>query len=178
MKKNKEVLLSKDDIANRVRELGQKITEDYKDKNLLAVSLLKGSFVFAADLLREIKLPVRIEFMVTSSYLHGEKSTGDVSITYDLDLDMKDYDILIIDDIIDSGHTMKSVYESLLSKNPKSVSTVTLLDKPSRRQVDFEVDYKGFVIEDKFIVGYGLNYGDYYRNVDHIFAFVEADDEN
>ncbi len=173
MKKNKEILLSKEDIAKRVKELGVEITKDYENKNLLAVSLLKGSFVFAADLLREIKLPVRVEFMVTSSYLHDEKSTGNVDITYDLDLNMTDYDLLIIDDIIDSGHTMKSVYESLKSKGPKSIKTVTLLDKPSRRQVDFEVDYKGFVIKDKFIVGYGLNYGDYYRNVDHIFAFVE-----
>ncbi len=173
MRKNKEVLLSKEEIAKRVKELGDQITRDYKSKNLLAVSLLKGSFVFAADLLREIKLPVRVEFMVTSSYLHDEKSTGNVNITYDLDLNMKDYDLLIIDDIIDSGHTMKNVYESLKAKGPKSIKTVTLLDKPSRRQVEFEVDYKGFVIEDKFIVGYGLNYGDYYRNVDHIFAFVE-----
>ncbi len=174
MKKNREILLSKEDISKRVKELGSQITSDYKNKNLLAVSLLKGSFIFAADLLREIKLPVRIEFMVTSSYLHDEKSTGNVDITYDLNLDMSEYDLLIIDDIIDSGHTMKSVCESLKLKNPKSIKTVTLLDKPSRRQVDFEVDYNGFVVEDKFIVGYGLNYGDYYRNVDHIFAFVEG----
>ncbi len=171
--KKREIVLRKDEIEKRVEELGCDITKDYADKNLLVVSLLKGSFVFASDLIRKIDLPVRVEFMVTSSYLDNEISTGKVNIIYDLNVDITDYDVLIIDDIIDTGHTMKNVYEILESRNPKSLKTITLLDKPSRRKVEFDVDYCGFVIEDRFIVGYGLNYGHHYRNVDHIFEFLD-----
>jgi len=169
----REVLYTKEEINKKVIELGKIITEDYKNKNLLVVSLLKGSFIFTADLIREIDLDLVIEFMVTSSYGHGTETTGQVKVIQDVGVDITKYDVLIVDDIIDSGHTMKAVYDLLLSRNPKSIKTCTLLDKPSRRKNTFSADYVGFVIQDKFIVGYGLNYGDYYRNIDHIFAFVE-----
>ena len=170
----REVILTKDDIDNRCKELGQIITKDYKDKNLLVVSLMKGAFVFTADLVRQIEVPVRIEFMTTSSYGHGKKSSGSVKFKHDLEIDdLSEFDVLIVDDITDSAITMTSVINHLNMRTPKSIKSCVLLDKPSRRKVNYEPDYVGFEIEDKFIVGYGLNYGNYYRNIDHVFAFVE-----
>ncbi|WP_333473061.1 hypoxanthine phosphoribosyltransferase [Crassaminicella thermophila] len=171
--KRKEVLFSREDIQKRVEELGKQIAKDYKGKKILAVSLLKGSFIFAADLVREIDAPVRVEFMATSSYGHGEESSGKVNILYDLNVDLTGYDVLVIDDIADTGLTMKFVLEHLKTKNPASIKCCVLLDKPSRRKTELEADYVGFTIPDKFIVGYGLNYGDYYRNVPYVFAFVD-----
>lgn len=172
-KMNKEILFTKEEIAEKILEMGLLIENDYRGKDLMVISLLKGSFVFTADLVRNIDLPLVIEFMITSSYGHGDQSSGKVNVIKDVELDVSNFDVLIVDDIIDSGHTMKNVYELLKKRNPRSLKTCTLLDKPSRRAVEFNADYTGFVIPDKFIVGYGLNYGDYYRNVDHIFAFVE-----
>ncbi len=172
--KRREVLFSSEDIAARVKELGGQLTEEYKEKNLLVISLLKGSFIFTADLVRKIDLPVRIEFMTTSSYGHDEESSGAVQVVQDLKIDsLEDYDVLVVDDITDSAITMTGVFEHLKKKNPKSLSCCVLLDKPSRRRVEFEPNYVGFTIPDKFIVGYGLNYGDYMRNIDHVFAFVD-----
>lgn len=172
--KRREILLSKSSIEARIDELGKTLTEDYKDKNLLVVSLLKGSFIFTADLVRRIDLPVRIEFMTTSSYGHSEESSGAVRIVQDINVeDLSQFDVLIVDDITDSALTMTGVLEILSQRNPKSIKACVLLDKPSRRKVDYEPDYVGFEIPDMFIVGYGLNYGDYFRNVDHVFAFVD-----
>ncbi|RKD27318.1 hypoxanthine phosphoribosyltransferase [Caminicella sporogenes DSM 14501] len=171
--KKKEVLLSREDIQKRVEELGKEISNDYKEKNLLVVSLLKGSFIFTADLVREIDIPVKIEFMTTSSYGHSEESSGKVKVLYDIKGSLEGYDVLIVDDIADTGITMKYIIEYLKSKNPSSIKSCVLLDKPSRRKVELEPDYVGFTIPDKFIVGYGLNYGDYYRNVPYVFAFVD-----
>jgi hypoxanthine phosphoribosyltransferase len=171
--KRKEVLFSRKDIQNRVEELGKQIAKDYEGKKILAVSLLKGSFIFAADLVREIHAPVRIEFVATSSYGHGEESSGHVKVLYDLNTDLEGYDVLVIDDIADTGLTMEYVLEHLKAKNPASIKCCVLLDKPSRRKTELEADYVGFTIPDKFIVGYGLNYGDYYRNVPYVFAFVD-----
>ncbi len=172
--KRREILLSKSSIEARIDELGKTLTEDYKDKNLLVVSLLKGSFIFTADLVRRIDLPVRIEFMTTSSYGHSEESSGSVRIVQDINVeDLSQFDVLIVDDITDSALTMTGVLDILSKRNPKSIKACVLLDKPSRRKVDYEPDYVGFEIPDMFIVGYGLNYGDYFRNVDHVFAFVD-----
>ncbi|WBL16894.1 hypoxanthine phosphoribosyltransferase [Sutcliffiella sp. NC1] len=173
MKEN--ILYNKEMIDDKVKELGATISNDYQgeDNNLLVISLLRGSFIFTADLVRHITVPVRIEFMETSSYGHGKESTGKVEIVSGLTMDISDYDVLIVDDILDSGNTMKTVYDSLKERNPKSLKTCTLLDKPSRRQVEIEVDYKGFVIEDRFIAGYGLNYGHHYRNTPYIFEVIE-----
>ncbi|MBS7525675.1 hypoxanthine phosphoribosyltransferase [Fusibacter paucivorans] len=171
--KRREVLLSKEEIDHRVRGLGQQLTRVYEGKNLLVISLLKGSFIFTADLIRQIKLPLRIEFMTTSSYGHSEESTGRLEIVQDINVDLSAYDVLVVDDITDSAITMAGVIEILGKRNPKSIRSCVLLDKPSRRKVPYIPDYVGFEIPDKFIVGYGLNYGDYFRNIDHIFAFVD-----
>ncbi len=169
----REVLYTKEEIQAKVQELGRQITQDYKSKEILVISLLKGSFIFAADLIRNIDLDCQIEFMVTSSYQNDFQSSGVVDIVYDLSEPIEGRDVLIVDDIIDSGRTMKSVYEMLKKRNPNTLRTCTLLDKASRREVEFECDYVGFDIEDRFIVGYGLNYGKLYRNVDHIFEFIK-----
>jgi len=168
-----KVVISKEEIADKVKELGQIITNDYKDKNLLVVSLLKGSFIFTADLVRKLDLKVRVEFMTTSSYGNQEHSSGKVKVVNDLHANIEDYDILIVDDIVDSGNTMKFIIEYLKERNPKSVKSCVLLDKPERREVEIEPDYYGFRIPDLFIAGYGLNYGDYYRNVEDIFVFED-----
>lgn len=169
-----EVVVSKDEIEQKCKSLGEIIAKDYEDKNLLVVSLLKGSFIFTADLVRKIDIPVRIEFMMTSSYGHGKKSSGRVEVKQDLEIEnLESFDVLIVDDITDSAITMTEVIKHLEQKNPNSIKSCVLLDKPSRRKVEYEPDYVGFTIPDKFIVGYGLNYGDYYRNEDHVFAFVE-----
>ncbi len=171
--KRREILLSKGTIDERIAGLGEMLTEAYKDKNLLVISLLKGSFIFTADLVRKIDLPVRIEFMTTSSYGHDEVSSGHVKVIQDIHVELTDYDVLIVDDITDSALTMTGVIEILSKRNPKSIKSCVLLDKPSRRKVEYVPDYVGFEIPDMFIVGYGLNYGDYFRNIDHVFAFVD-----
>lgn len=167
-----EVLFTREDISKRVRELGEEITRDYDGKEILVVSLLKGAFVFTADLVREINLPVEIDFLTTSSYGHGQESSGNVKFITDLTVEVKGKDVLIVDDIMDSGITMNEVKEYILSKNPNSVKVCTMLDKPSRRTVELTPDYVGYEIPDVFIVGYGLNYERYYRNTPYIFAFV------
>jgi len=171
--KRRETLFTRNDINERVVELGKELTALYRDGNVMVVSLMKGSFIFAADLVREIDLPVHIEFMTTSSYGHEESSSGKVEMLQDLKLDdLKGYDVLVVDDICDSGITMQAVVQHLSKRNPDSIRSCVLLDKPSRRTADFVPDYIGFTIPDKFIVGYGLNYGDHFRNIPYIFAFV------
>lgn len=174
-KKVWEVLCSEETIKDRLKELGQQLSQDYKDKNLYVISLLKGSFIFTADLVRELTIPVKINFMTTSSYGHGEESSGVVKIVSDIDEDLSAYDVLVVDDITDSGLTMKYVLEHLQKKNPMSIKCCVLLDKPERRQVVLQPDYVGFTIPDKFVVGYGLNFGDYYRNIPYVFVVTEKD---
>lgn len=169
--KKEKILYSREEIAKRVKGLGEEISRDYKDKNLLIVSLLRGSFIFAADLVREIDIPVEVDFMTTASYGHEEVSTGRVEIVHDLRTQVEGKDILIVDDIIDSGFTLERVKTLLMDKNPNSVEICVMLDKPSRRKVDLEPNYVGFSIPDVFIVGYGLNYEDHYRNIPYIFTF-------
>ncbi len=171
--KRKEVLFTREEIQKRVGEMGRQIRLRYEGKNLITVSLLKGSFVFTADLVREIDLPIRVEFMITSSYGHATVNSGKVEIVQDIEADLSDYDVLVVDDIADSGVTLDFIMKHLAGKNPKSLASCVLLDKPSRRVTEVEADYVGFTIPDKFIVGYGLNYGHYYRNVPYIFAFVD-----
>ncbi|ABR47798.1 hypoxanthine phosphoribosyltransferase [Alkaliphilus metalliredigens QYMF] len=174
-KKVWEVLCSEEDIENRLKELGEQLSIEYKGKKLYVISLLKGSFVFTADLVRQLTIPVKINFMTTSSYGHDEKSSGHVKIVTDVQEDLTGYDVLVADDITDSGLTMKEVMDHLKSKNPSSVKSCVLLDKPDRRKVDLEPDYVGFTIPDKFVVGYGLNFGDYYRNIPYVFVVTDQD---
>ncbi len=171
LNKREKVLFSRDDILRRVQELGVELTKEYSGKDLVVVSLLRGSFIFAADLVREIQTKVEIDFITTASYGHEEVSSGVVNIVHDLRSNIEGKDVLIVDDIIDSGYTLKKVKEHLETKNPNSVKICVMLDKPSRRKVDLSPDYCGFSIPDVFIVGYGLNYGPHYRNIPYIFTF-------
>lgn len=164
------ILFSREAIQTRVAELGVQLSQDYKDGEVVVISLLRGSFVFTADLVREITVPVNVDFMTTSSYGHGEHSTGRVEIVTDIRTDIAGKDVLVCDDILDTGITMRGVLDHLAAKNPKSLKTCTFLDKPSRRLVDVPLDYTGFTIEDLFVAGYGLNLGDYARNLPYIFV--------
>ena len=159
------VLLSEEEIKAKVKEIGEKITKDYKNENLLVVTILKGSAIFAADLLREIKIPVEIDFMSLSSYGSGSTSSGVVRIVKDLNQSIEGKNVLIIEDILDSGNTLSHLTKLLQTRNPKSVKIATLLDKPERRVAPVEVTYKGFTIPDEFVIGYGLDYDEKYRNL-------------
>ena len=162
-------MISENQLRERLKELGQNISSDYgEDSNLLLVSILKGSVVFLADLMRCIDLPLSIDFMVASSYGSGTESRGNVKIIKDLDVNISDYDILIVEDILDSGYTLSKIIEILKTRNPRSLRVCALLDKPDRRVTPVQLDYNGFVIEDKFIVGYGLDYDEKYRNLPYI----------
>ena len=162
------VLLSEDEIREKVRELGGKITADYKNSNLMLVTVLKGAVVFLADLMRQIDVPAEIDFMVVSSYGSGVKSSGVVKIVKDLDVPLAGKDILIVEDILDSGLTLCYFKELLESWGPRSIRIATLLDKPSRRKVDLQADYIGFSVPDELVIGYGLDYDEKYRNLPNI----------
>lgn len=164
----KSVLLSEEQLEKITTKLGQTITEDYQNKRVLAVGLLKGSIVFMADLIRKIDLPIEIDFMVASSYGDRTETSNMVQIKKDIRKDLSGYHVLIVEDIIDSGNTLSCVKKLLESRNAESVKICTLLDKPSRRQVKVEVDYVGAEVPDEFVVGYGLDYIDKYRNLPYL----------
>jgi hypoxanthine phosphoribosyltransferase len=159
------VLLSEDRLKQIVQDLGKRISEDYAGKNLLMVSILKGSVVFMSDLMRAITIPCRIDFMSVSSYGSGVKTSGVVKIIKDLDIPLAGYDLLVVEDILDSGMTLSYILELLQARNPRSIRLCTLLDKPERRRVDIHPDYVGCAVPDEFVVGYGLDYDEKYRNL-------------
>lgn len=163
-----DVMLSEDQIKVKVYELAKQIERDFKGEELLVVGILKGASVFVSDLIRCMDLDVNIDFMSVSSYGNSTKSSGTVKILKDLDVDIEGKNVLIVEDIIDSGLTLSNLVAALKTRNPKSLKLCTLLDKPERRKVDIKVDYIGFVIEDKFIVGYGIDYAEKYRNLPYI----------
>ncbi len=163
-----KVLLSESDISEMVKRLGKQISEDYKGKNLLLVSVLKGSVVFMADLMRSIDIPCEIDFMVVSSYGSGTTTSGNIKIIKDLNIDVKDYDLLIVEDILDSGVTLSSLKELLEARKPASVKICTFLDKPERRKANIKADYCGAGVPDEFIVGYGLDYDEKFRNLPYV----------
>ena len=167
--KERNILLTEEQIAERIKVVGEIIKNDYKDKPIYVLSLLRGSFIFAADLVRAIDGQVQVGFMTTSSYGHGEESTGVVNVVNDIPDNIEGLDVLIVDDIIDTGITMDFVINHVKKLGANSVKICTLLDKPSRRTKSLKPDYCCFEIEDLFVVGYGLNYGDFYRNVPYIF---------
>ncbi|MDO5018268.1 MAG: hypoxanthine phosphoribosyltransferase [Lagierella massiliensis] len=174
MDNKKEIILfSREQIKNRVEELGKEISSYYNGEEVIAIPVLRGGFVFAADLIRELNIPVVVDFAITSSYESREYSRGEVKIISDIREDIKDKNVLIVDDIMDSGHTLKNLKKLFGDRDPKSLKVCVLLDKPSRRQVDITPDFKGFEIDDLFIVGYGLNYGKNYRNIPYIFSWEE-----
>lgn len=164
----KSILLKKEQIQKRVKELGKQISEDYMGKEIVMVGILRGAAIFYADLVREISLPIHMNFMAISSYNLGCKSSGAVRINYDLEEDITNKDVIIVEDIIDTGLTLKYLYENLMARGPKSLKACCFLDKPSRRKVEFKVDYIGFEIPDEFVVGYGLDYAQKYRNLDFL----------
>ena len=163
-----EVLISEQQLKDRVDELGAQITLDYYGKDLFLIGILKGSVPFMADLMRRIDLPLEMDFMSVSSYGSATKSSGVVQIIKDLDSDIKGKDVLIVEDVIDTGLTLAYLKEYLLSRGPASVKLITMLDKPSGRKVDIKSDYVGFEVPDKFIVGYGLDVDQKFRNLPYI----------
>ncbi|EQE61969.1 hypoxanthine phosphoribosyltransferase [Clostridioides difficile DA00215] len=160
--------MTEEQIKEKVYELGKKIEEDFKGEDLLVVGILKGASVFVSDLIRCIDLDVNIDFMSVTSYGNSTESSGTVKILKDLDVDIEGKNVLIVEDIIDSGLTLSNLVAALKTRNPKSLKLCTLLDKPQRRKANIPVDYVGFVIEDKFIVGYGIDYAEKYRNLPYI----------
>jgi len=160
-----KVLLTREQLQEKVKELGKKISEDYKDKNLMIICVLKGGVVFTTDLIREITVPLELDFMAISSYGASTSTSGVVRILKDLETNIEGKDILIVEDIIDSGLTLKYLKEMLISRGPNSVKICTILNKPQRRQENVKVDYIGFDIPDEFVVGYGLDYAEKYRNL-------------
>lgn len=165
-------MLSAEQIAARVRELGAAISRDYEGKKLVLVCVLKGSFVFTSDLARAIHVPLRIEFLGVRSYGEGTTSSGVVQITQDLSRAVEGEDLLLVEDIVDTGLTIAHLLELLGTRRPASVRVCSLLHKPARSRVAVPIDYLGFTIEDRFVVGYGLDWAEHYRNLPHI-AVVE-----
>jgi len=163
-----EVMIDAATIGAKVRELGAQITQDYRGKELTLVTVMKGSLFFAMDLARAIDLPLKLEVMGVSSYSGGTETTGEVRITSDVTKPMAGKHLLIVEDIIDTGLTMKFLLENLGARHPASLKICTLLEKPSRARTKVPIDYKGFVIEDKFVVGYGLDFDEVYRNLPFI----------
>ena len=164
-----EVLITEDELQARIKELGAEISVDYAGKNLLLICILRGGVVFLTDLIRNISIPHAMEFMAVSSYGVGKRETsGEVRITLDLNTSIQDRDVLIVEDIIDSGNTIASVLELLSTRKPESLNICTLLDKVERREVEIPIRYRGFTIPNKFVFGYGLDIDEYYRNLPFI----------
>ncbi len=164
----REVLISEEQLAAKVAEMGAAISRDYQGKKLMIIGVLKGSVVFMSDLLRRITITVEMDFMAVSSYGSGTKTSGVVKILKDLDRLIQGYHILIVEDILDSGMTLSYLTELLQDRSPASIRIATLLDKPERRKVDIRPDYVGFQIPDEFVVGYGLDYAELYRNLPYV----------
>jgi hypoxanthine phosphoribosyltransferase len=163
-----EVLYSEEVIQKKVKELGAEISRDYQGRNPLVICVLKGAFIFMADLAKSITNPIELDFMAVSSYGNNTRSSGEVRIVKDLDTPVEGRDIIIVEDIIDSGLTLSYLIDVLERRNSLSVSVVALFDKPGRRTVDLNADYKGFTIPDEFVVGYGLDYAEKYRNLPYV----------
>lgn len=178
MKHTVEVMISEAEIAERIAELGQQITEQYRGSgsDMVLVGLLRGSFMFMADLCRKIEVSHEVDFMTASSYGSGMSTTRDVKILKDLDEDIRGKDVLIVEDIIDSGNTLSKVREILSLRQPKSLAICTLLDKPERREVEVAVEYVGFTIPDEFVVGYGIDYAQRYRHLPYVGKVVMLDE--
>lgn len=169
--KIKQVLITEEEIKEAVKKAGKEISDSYDGRPILLVSILNGAFVFMADLCREITVPCEIAFMCAKSYYKGTNSSGIVQITMDLEQDISEYHVIIVEDIIDTGRTLNDIVKLLKGRNPLSLKVVTLLDKPSRRIVDFKADMSLFTIPDYFVIGYGLDCGEHYRNLPYIAEY-------
>lgn len=163
-----KILISEDALREKVKELGEAISRDYAGKKLLVLGVLKGSFVFMADLIRSITVPCQVEFMAVSSYHSGVKTSGVVKILKDIDINPEDFNILVVEDILDSGLTLSYLRDLLMQRGASDLRIATLLDKPARRKADISPDYCGFEVPDEFLVGYGLDYAEQYRNLPYV----------
>lgn len=175
-KRIKRVIITKEEIDEAIQKAGKQISDAYDGRPILLVSILKGAFVFMADLCRAITVPCEIGFMCAKSYYQGTVSTGVVKITMDIEQDVSKYHVIIVEDIIDTGRTLNDVVKMLKARDPLSLKVVTLLDKPDRRIVDFKADISLFTIPDYFVIGYGLDCGEYYRNLPYIAEYDEKGD--
>ena len=171
----KRVIISKEEIEAKIQEVGKQISDTYDGRPILLVSILKGAFVFMADLCRSITVPCEIGFMCAKSYYSGTVSSGAVKITMDLEQDISKYHVIIVEDIIDTGRTLNDVVNLLKARNPLSLKVITLLDKPSRRLVEFKADISLFTIPDYFVIGYGLDCAEQYRNLPYIAEYQEQE---
>lgn len=169
----KEILIDEDILQAKVRELGAKITEDYKGKDLLLICVLKGAVIFVSDLMKRIDLPLEVDFMAVSSYGSDTKSSGVVRILKDLNKGIEGRNLLIVEDIIDSGLTLSYLIDNLKARGPESVEICTILDKPDRRKANINIKYTGFQVPDEFVVGYGLDYAEKYRNLPYVAVLKE-----
>jgi len=172
----KRIIITKEEIEAAIEKAGKEIDKIYDGRPILLVSILKGAFVFMADICRAVSVPCEIGFMCAKSYYQGTVSTGVVKITMDLDRDVSQYHVVIVEDIIDTGRTLNDIVNMLKVRNPLSLRVITLLDKPSRRLVDFKADLSLFTIPDYFVIGYGLDCGEYFRNLPYI-AEYQQDEE-
>ncbi|MBR1764048.1 MAG: hypoxanthine phosphoribosyltransferase [Ruminococcus sp.] len=171
--KIKRILITEDQIKQELESCGSMLSREYEGKPLLLVSILKGSFVFLSDLNKQMSIPCEVGFMAAKSYFEGTSADGEVEITYDLAQDISRYHVLIVEDIIDTGRTLARVLDILRARKPLSLKVVTLLDKPDRRIVDLKADWSLFTIPDHFVIGYGLDCGEYYRNLPYIAEYEE-----
>ena len=170
-------IVTQEEMRTRIRELGRQITADYAQKDLILVGILKGAFAFYADLARAIRLPLRVDFVVVSSYTRRSKSSGKIKMLTELTEDIAGRDVLLVEDIVDSGRTIQHLRKKLGAEKPKSIKVCALLNKPARRQVDVVVDYVGFHIPNKFVVGYGLDYQQLYRNLPYLAVLEKVSEE-
>ncbi|MSS20594.1 hypoxanthine phosphoribosyltransferase [Pseudoramibacter porci] len=173
MNEIKKVLITEEQLKARNAEMGRQITADFQGKELLAICILRGSYIFFSDLTREIELPLEVAFMHAASYFDGTESSGKVNLPDQNMLSVKGKDVLVVEDIVDSGRTLSALKATLLEKEVNSLHIVTLLDKPDRRVVDIDVDYSGFIVPDEFVVGYGLDYNQRFRNLKYIGVLKE-----
>jgi hypoxanthine phosphoribosyltransferase len=170
-------IVTQEEMRTRIRELGRQISADYADKELILVGILKGAYAFYADLARAIRVPLRVDFIVVTSYGTRAKTSGKVKMVTDLTEDIAGRDVLLVEDIVDSGFTVQYLIKTLARRKPKSIKVCTLLSKPDRRKVDVPIDYVGFKISNKYVVGYGLDYQQKYRNLPYLAVLDTISDE-
>jgi hypoxanthine phosphoribosyltransferase len=169
-----KVIIKKDQLKKRIKKLADEISNDYEDKNPVLVGILKGSFIFMADLTRQLKIPHQIDFISVASYGSGKQASGVVKWLKDLSINIEGKHVIIVEDVIDSGLTLNYIRNNLLTRNPKSLQVVTLLDKKKRRKIEVPLKYAGFSIPDEFVVGYGLDYDEKYRNLPYIAQLIDS----
>ena len=171
-------IITQEQMRNRIRELGRQISTDYAGKDLVLVGVLKGAYAFFADLARAVRIPVRIDFIVVTSYGTGAKTSGKVKLVTELTEQIKNKDVLLVEDIVDSGLTVQYLMKALARRKPKSINVCTLLSKPERRVVDVHVQYIGFKIPDQYVIGYGLDYQQKYRNLPYLAVLDQSSEED